>query len=99
MHSVTQSLSHSLTQSLTHSLTRSPTHSLIAAGLSAVAVAETAIRVDRSPPSLQSYGDGEDIADGDIDYQHRTNRLCVHGTGIIDLESGITEILWQAGAI
>ena len=65
------------------------------AGLSAVAVAETSIRVDRSPPTIESYGDG--VNDGDIDFQHRDDRLCIHGVGITDFESGITEIIWKAG--
>ena len=67
------------------------------AGLSSIAVAETAIRVDRSPPLMATYGDGDDVVTGDVDFQRSTAMLCVHAAGVTDLESGIAEILWEAG--
>ena len=42
-------------------------------------------------------GDGDDITDGDIDYQHNEGTLCVHASGIADPESGIRQIVWEAG--
>ena len=62
-----------------------------------MAVSETAILVDRSPPVVGSYGDGDNIDSGDIDYQSSTDELCVHATGVADPESGISQILWEAG--
>ena len=82
---------------ITHTHTHTPTHShthIPTAGLSSVAVAESAIRVDRSPPVVASFGSGDDIISN---YQHSTDTLCVHATGISDPESGIIQILWQAG--
>ena len=67
------------------------------AGLSSIAVAEMAIRVDRSPPLVSVSGDGDNVMSGDIDYQSSSGTLCVHGTGISDPESGISAILWAAG--
>ena len=67
------------------------------AGLSSIAVAETAIRVDRSPPLVATYGDGDDVVTGDVDFQRSTASLCVHAAGVTDPESGIAEILWEAG--
>ena len=71
-----------------------PTHT---AGLSSIAVAETAIRVDRSPPIVGTYGDGDDVVTGDVDYQRSPNTLCVHAAGVTDPETGISVILWEAG--
>ena len=62
-----------------------------------MAVSETAILVDRSPPVVGSYGDGGNIDSGDVDFQSGTDELCVHTTGVADPESGISQILWEAG--
>ena len=62
-----------------------------------MAVSETAILVDRSPPVVGSYGDGGNIDSGDVDFQSSTDELCVHTTGVADPESGISQILWEAG--
>ena len=67
------------------------------AGLSSIAVAEMPVRIDRSPPLYDVIGDGDDVIRGDVDYQRHTDTLCVHGTGVVDLESGIIQIIWDAG--
>ena len=54
--------------------------------------------MDRTPPEVGSHGDGDDIAAGDIDYQSSTDELCIHATGVVDFQSGISQILWEAGA-
>ena len=91
-----QTESHQQWSDHTHTLI-TPTHKhthIPTAGLSSVAVAESAIHVDRSPPVVASFGSGDDIISN---YQQSTDTLCVHATGISDPESGIIQILWQAG--
>ena len=71
-------------------------HHFFSVFLEVVMVADTPIRVDRTPPISGSVRDGS-TATADSEYQHNISTLCVSWGGFSDPDTGISLYQWKIG--